>query len=107
MSLVFGVAGSVHLAEINAALAGGTPMLPVLLAGMVFLVAGLGVKMAAVPFHMWAPDVYHGSPAPVAAFLITASEAAAFAAALRIFMVGLPALQGTGPPSSSRWPSLP
>src|SRR5690606_35505044 len=93
MSLVFGVAGSVHLAEINAALAGGTPMLPVLLAGMVFLVAGLGVKMAAVPFHMWAPDVYQGSPAPVAAFLITASEAAAFAAALRIFMVGLPALR--------------
>ena len=93
MSLVFGVAGSVHLAEINAALAGGTPMLPVLLAGMVFLVAGLGVKMAAVPFHMWAPDVYHGAPAPVAAFLITASEAAAFAAALRIFLVGLPAIQ--------------
>lgn len=94
MSLIFGVTGSVHLSEINTVLAAGTSMQPVLLAGVMFLVAGLGVKMAAVPFHMWAPDVYHGSPAPVAAFLITASEAAAFAAALRIFMVGLPALQG-------------
>ncbi len=93
MSLVFGVSGSVHLSEINAVLDAGTPMLPVLLAGMMFLVTGFGVKMAAVPFHMWAPDVYHGSPAPVAAFLITASEAAAFAAALRIFFVGLPAIQ--------------
>src|SRR5690625_5143818 len=59
-----------------------------------FMIAGFGVKMAVVPFHMWAPDVYHGAPAPVAAFLITASEAAAFAAAVRVFLVGLPALQG-------------
>lgn len=94
MSLVFGVSGSVHLGDINAAIAAGSSLQPVLLAGVVFLIAGFGVKMAAVPFHMWAPDVYHGSPAPVAAFLITASEAAAFAAALRIFMVGLPALHG-------------
>lgn len=93
MSLVFGVAGSLHLGEIGAAIALGTSLKLVLLAGMVFLIAGFGVKMAAVPFHMWAPDVYHGSPAPVAAFLIAASEAAAFAAALRIFAVGLPALQ--------------
>lgn len=94
MSLIFGATGSVHLSDINTVLAAGSSMQSVLLAGMMFLIAGFGVKMAAVPFHMWAPDVYHGSPAPVAAFLITASEAAAFAAALRIFMVGLPALQG-------------
>jgi len=93
MSLVFGVAGSVHLADVAAALASASSLQPALLAGMVFLIAGFGVKMAVVPFHMWAPDVYHGSPAPVAAFLIAASEAAAFAAALRIFIVGLPALQ--------------
>jgi len=93
MSLLFGAAGSLHLREIAAAIGTNGAMAPVLVAGMMFLVAGFGVKMAAVPFHMWAPDVYHGSPAPVAAFLITASEAAAFAAALRIFLVGLPALQ--------------
>src|SRR5690606_40207668 len=93
MSLLFGVAGSTHLRDIAAALNSNPAMAPVLVAGMMFLVTGFGVKMAAVPFHMWAPDVYHGSPAPVAAFLITASEAAAFAAALRIFFVGLPAIQ--------------
>lgn len=93
MSLLFGAAGSLHLRDIAAAVSANGQMAPVLVAGMMFLIAGFGVKMAAVPFHMWAPDVYHGSPAPVAAFLITASEAAAFAAALRIFLVGLPALQ--------------
>src|SRR5690606_27308169 len=92
MSLLFGVAGSTHLRDIAAALNSNPAMAPVLVAGMMFLIAGFGVKMAAVPFHMWAPDVYDGSPAPVAAFLITASEAAAFGAALRIFLVGLPAL---------------
>src|SRR5690606_34987107 len=79
MSLLFGVAGSLHLQDIAAALSASDAMAPVVVAGMMFLIAGLGVKMAAVPFHMWAPDVYQGSPAPVAAFLITASEAAAFA----------------------------
>src|SRR5690625_1509293 len=94
MSLVFGVAGSVHLTDISAALAGAAAMRPVFLAGIMFLVTGFGVKMALAPFHMWAPDVYDGAPAPVAAFLITASEAAAFAAALRVFMVGMPSLAG-------------
>lgn len=93
MSLIFGVAGGLHLDAINTALASASAMQPVLLAGMMFMIAGFGVKMAVVPFHMWAPDVYHGAPAPVAAFLITASEAAAFAAAVRVFLVGLPALQ--------------
>lgn len=94
MSLIFGVTGSVHLGTINEAVGGATAMQPVLLAGMMFLITGFGVKMAAVPFHMWAPDVYEGAPVPVASFLITASEAAAFAGALRVFMVGLPAFQG-------------
>lgn len=94
MSLIFGVAGGLHLDAINAAIASSSAMQPVLLAGMMFMIAGFGVKMAVVPFHMWAPDVYDGAPAPVAAFLITASEAAAFAAAARVFLVGLPALKG-------------
>lgn len=61
-----------------------------LLMASVFLIGGLGFKMAVVPFQMWAPDVYEGSPAPVAAFLSVASKAAAFAVILRIFFEGLP-----------------
>src|SRR5690606_1233694 len=76
--------------DIAAALTNGAGYGPALLAGIIFLIAGFGVKVAAVPFHMWAPDVYQGAPTPVTAFLITASEAAAFAALIRIFMVGLP-----------------
>jgi len=55
----------------------------------VFLIAGFGFKMAVVPFQMWVPDVYEGSPAPVAAFLSVASKAAGFAAIMRIFFEGL------------------
>jgi NADH-quinone oxidoreductase subunit N len=55
----------------------------------VFLIAGLGFKMAVVPFQMWVPDVYEGAPAPVAAFLSVASKAAAFVVVLRIFFEGL------------------
>ena len=58
---------------------------------VVLLIAGLAFKMAVVPFQMWAPDVYEGAPAPVAAFLSVASKAAAFAIVLRIFFEGLPA----------------
>jgi NADH-quinone oxidoreductase subunit N len=54
------------------------------------LTAGLGFKMAVVPFQMWVPDVYQGSPAPVAAFLSVASKAAGFAVVLRIFYEGMP-----------------
>jgi NADH-quinone oxidoreductase subunit N len=53
-------------------------------------VAGIGFKIAAVPFHMWAPDVYEGAPTPIAAFLSVGSKAASFAMLLRIFFEGLP-----------------
>jgi NADH-quinone oxidoreductase subunit N len=61
-----------------------------LILACVFLIAGLAFKMAVVPFQMWAPDVYEGAPAPVAAFLSVASKSAAFAVVLRIFFEGLP-----------------
>lgn len=93
MSLVYGVTGSLHLGDIAAALSAGTDYGSILLAGIIFLIAGFGVKVAAVPFHMWAPDIYHGAPTPVSAFLITASEGAAFAALIRIFLVGLPSME--------------
>jgi NADH-quinone oxidoreductase subunit N len=62
----------------------------------VLIVAGIGFKIAAVPFHMWAPDVYEGSPTPIAAFLSVGSKAASFAMLLRIFVEGLPAFSRGG-----------
>ena len=59
---------------------------------VVLVVSGIGFKIAAVPFHMWAPDVYEGAPTPVTAFLSVGSKAASFAMLLRIFMEGLPLL---------------
>ncbi len=67
-----------------------------LLLAVILLVAGIGFKIAAVPFHMWAPDVYEGAPTPVTAFLSVGSKAAAFAMLLRIFIEGLPAFRVEG-----------
>jgi len=58
-----------------------------LVAGIALLLVGLGFKVAAVPFHMWTPDVYQGAPSPVTAFMASATKAAGFAALLRVFMV--------------------
>ena len=58
---------------------------PVLWVGVALLVAGLGFKLSAVPFHMWAPDAYEGAPLPVTAYLAIGSKAAAFALTLRLF----------------------
>jgi len=62
---------------------------PVFLVGLVFIMAGLGFKVAAVPFHMWTPDVYEGAPLPVTAYLAVGSKAAAFALVLRLFATAL------------------
>jgi NADH-quinone oxidoreductase subunit N len=61
-----------------------------LLAGFALLLVGLGFKVAAVPFHMWTPDVYQGAPTPITAFMAAATKAAAFAALLRVFGVAFP-----------------
>lgn len=93
ISLLYGLAGTTSLTGIAAAVGGlSSAEFPLLAAAGLFLLAGLGVKIAAVPFHMWAPDTYDGAPTPVSAFLITASEAAAFAVLLRLFAVALPSL---------------
>ena len=62
---------------------------PLLLAGMGLMVIGFGFKIAAAPFHMWAPDVYEGAPTPITAYLAAAAKAAAFAAFLRVFFEAL------------------
>jgi NADH-quinone oxidoreductase subunit N len=90
MSLLYGVAGSTNLGDIGRNIAGAGPELrPMLLLGMIALAAGLFFKIAAVPFHMWAPDAYEGAPTSVTAFLSTGSKAASFALYARIFFVAL------------------
>jgi NADH-quinone oxidoreductase subunit N len=107
MSLLYGVAGSTNLAEIGRAVAeiagsttqtGEASLRPMLLLGMIALAAGLFFKIAAVPFHMWAPDAYEGAPTSVTAFLSTASKAASFALYARIFMEALNSIRADWAP---------
>ena len=95
MSLLYGLTGTTHLRDIATALVAGDGGLLLPLA-VLLLIAGMGFKIAAVPFHMWAPDVYEGAPTPVTAFLSVGSKAASFAMLLRIFVEGLPAFRVDG-----------
>lgn len=88
MSWIFGLAGSMDFAAINAALSDGGNSLAVFIA-LTLILVGFGYKIAAVPFHMWAPDVYQGAPIPITAFLSVGSKAAGFALAIRFFYPGL------------------
>jgi proton-translocating NADH-quinone oxidoreductase chain N len=96
MSLLYGIAGTTDLRGIatffaNSATAAG-PRWGALAAG-VLLFAGLGFKIAAVPFHQWAPDAYEGAPTPVTAFLSVGPKAAGFAVLLRVLILALPAFR--------------
>jgi NADH-quinone oxidoreductase subunit N len=93
MSLIYGLTGSLNLAEIGRVLAGPLPQgrETLALASILFIVAGFAFKVSAVPFQFWAPDTYEGSPVPVAAFLATASKAAGFAGLLQLMFVAFPA----------------
>jgi NADH-quinone oxidoreductase subunit N len=91
MSLMYGLSGTTNLRAM-ATLLGGQDRDPRLVLAVILLVAGVGFKIAAVPFHMWAPDVYEGAPTPVTAFLSVGSKAASFAMLIRIFMEGLPSM---------------
>jgi NADH-quinone oxidoreductase subunit N len=84
MSIVYGVTGSLELAAIAAAVHNGLAGNVGLVFGMAFLIVGVGFKFGAVPFHMWIPDVYEGSPTCVTVFIGTASKLAAFALAMRL-----------------------
>ena len=91
MSLLYGVSGTTSLRGMAMVL-GGQARDPLLVLAVILVVAGLGFKIAAVPFHMWAPDVYEGAPTPVTAFLSVGSKAASFAMLLRILFEGLPSM---------------
>jgi NADH-quinone oxidoreductase subunit N len=85
MSLLYGLSGSVVFSDITGALKGGNN-LPMIVLGSILLIAGFAFKISAVPFHMWAPDIYEGAPAPVTAFLAGGSKVAAFAVLIKVLM---------------------
>jgi NADH-quinone oxidoreductase subunit N len=86
VALCYGATGTTSLAGIAAFLAGSTLFSSgLLLGGIALMLVGLGFKVAAVPFHMWTPDVYQGAPSPVTGFMAAGAKAAGFAALLRVF----------------------
>jgi NADH-quinone oxidoreductase subunit N len=87
IALVYGATGTIKLAPIHAALASNMASNHLLMLGLAMLVIGFGFKVAAVPFHMWTPDVYEGAPTPITAFMAVGVKLAAFAGFVRVFLV--------------------
>jgi NADH-quinone oxidoreductase subunit N len=94
MSLIYGATGSLDLATISAALAGGAGDSMLLTFGLVFVVIGIAFKLGAVPFHMWVPDVYHGAPLAITLFISSVPKLAGLALAIRLLDNGLIGLHG-------------
>ncbi|MEO8881111.1 MAG: NADH-quinone oxidoreductase subunit N [Gemmatimonadaceae bacterium] len=90
IALVYGATGSTDIATIGTLVTGANYNDPLLLAGIGLLIVGFCFKVAAVPFHMWTPDVYEGAATPISAFMATAVKAAAFAAFLRVWIEAFP-----------------
>jgi len=88
MSLLYGATGTLDLATLRAAVAGSSET-GLLLAGTVFMIAGIAFKFGAAPFHMWVPDTYQGAPTPITLFLGSAPELASFALAFRLLENGV------------------
>jgi NADH-quinone oxidoreductase subunit N len=93
MSIIYGMTGSLELDGIASAVRGGFSANLGLVFGIAFLIVGVGFKFGAVPFHMWIPDVYEGSPTCVTVFIGTASKLAAFGLAMRLLPEALGASQ--------------
>ncbi len=89
IALVYGATGSTQFSVIGAMLSGARVPSVVLLLGVAMLVVGFGFKIAAVPFHMWTPDVYEGAPTPFTAFMAAGVKTAAFASLIRLWMRGV------------------
>ncbi len=84
MALVYAQLGTMELSRL-AELLPSAQTSPLVLAGLTFIVTGIGFKLGVIPFHLWTPDVYEGAPAPVTAFIATVSKGAIFALLLRYF----------------------
>ncbi|MBI4194835.1 MAG: NADH-quinone oxidoreductase subunit NuoN [Betaproteobacteria bacterium] len=93
MSMLYGVTGTLEITRLAETIFDGAGKDAVLIFALVFVVAGLGFKLGAVPFHMWVPDVYHGAPTAVTLFIGSAPKLAAFAFIMRLLVQGLGAEQ--------------
>jgi NADH-quinone oxidoreductase subunit N len=89
LSMMYGATGSLEIPKVFEAITTGSPNKQVLVFGVVFIVAGLGFKMGAAPFHMWIPDVYHGAPTPITLLIAGAPKIAAFAITIRLLVEGM------------------
>jgi NADH-quinone oxidoreductase subunit N len=89
LSMMYGATGSLEISEVFRAINTGQPAKAVLILATVFIVAGLGFKLGAVPFHMWVPDIYQGSPTAVTLMVGAAPKLAAFAITLRLLVEGM------------------
>jgi NADH-quinone oxidoreductase subunit N len=91
LSYLYGLTGATSLR----AIAGGTaPISPLMSVGLLFVVIGLGFKVAVVPFHLWAPDAYEGAPTPVTAFIATGSKVASFFVLTKVMVIGFAGMEG-------------
>ena len=88
IALIYGATGTTNIGLVSVQISLMSAPSLMLLAGLALLLVGFGFKVAAVPFHMWAPDVYDGAPTPVTAFMATGVKAAAFAALFRVLITG-------------------
>jgi len=89
MSMLYGATGTLEITRLNEIIFHGGGNNVALIFALVFIVAGLGFKLGAVPFHMWVPDVYHGAPTAVTLFIGSAPKLAAFAFVMRLLVQGL------------------
>ncbi len=100
LSLIYGFSHSATLAGVASALAAGPPS-PLAMTGLVMVIAGLGFKLAAAPFHYWAPDVYQGAPATTVALVSAASKVVGLVVLVRFLMIGFHSAAG-----SAAWGSM-
>jgi NADH-quinone oxidoreductase subunit N len=103
ISLLYGLSGSIDLAEIAA---GTDHLTPLLAEAVVMIVTGLGFKVAAAPFHLWAPDAYQGAPAPSAGLIASSSKIASFFLFATVIAFGLTPICTAGHPGRANWTAL-
>ncbi|MFP4527507.1 MAG: NADH-quinone oxidoreductase subunit N [Candidatus Kapaibacterium sp.] len=103
ISILYGLTGTLNLAEINVFLANNNPSIYALMVSVLMILAGFGYKISAVPFHFWTPDVYEGAPVTITAYLSVASKAAGFAVLIRFMKAGFIDLSMSG---QSVWSDL-